>query len=179
MRSYRINMDRLVNQLVPHYLGGRKLILYLQSLLQPLNSLNQTWKERADDMRIEAAMTSQVIMLEYFLNKKYKKYFADQSKHIVISDGSVNGVPLYWEGNSAVGISSFPVYNEGESAVSGHEPQPLRWKDEKAAHNEVSFTVSCPTINTQMITQAEVEAMIIYWVNRYRIAGKKFNVTFS
>ena len=43
MRSYRINMDRLVNQLVPHYLGGRKLILFLQSILQPLNSLNIGW----------------------------------------------------------------------------------------------------------------------------------------
>lgn len=28
MRSYRINTDRIVNQLVPHYLGGRKLILF-------------------------------------------------------------------------------------------------------------------------------------------------------
>lgn len=179
MRSYRINTDRLVNQLVPHYLGGRKLILLIQSLLQPLNSLNKTWKEKADDMRIEAAMTSQVIMLEWFLNRKYKKYFADQSKHIVISDGSVNGVPLYWEGNSSIGISSFPVYNEGESEVSGHESQPLRWKDEKQAESEVSFTVNCPTIDTKKITQAEVSGMIAYWVNRYRIAGKKFNVTFS
>ena len=38
MRNYRINTDRLVNQLVPHYLGGRKLILFLQAILQPLNS---------------------------------------------------------------------------------------------------------------------------------------------
>ena len=45
MRSYRINTDRIVNQLVPHYLGGRKLILFLQAILQPLNSLNIKWKE--------------------------------------------------------------------------------------------------------------------------------------
>ena len=53
MRSYRINTDRLVNQLVPHYLGGRKLILFLQAILQPLNSLNIKWKEWADEKRIE------------------------------------------------------------------------------------------------------------------------------
>ena len=75
MRSYRINMDRLVNQLVPHYLGGRKLILFLQSILQPLNSLNIGWVTWADEKRIEAAMTSQVIMMEYFLNRKFCKYF--------------------------------------------------------------------------------------------------------
>lgn len=49
MRSYRINTDRIVNQLVPHYLGGRKLILFLQAILQPLNSLNIKWKEWADE----------------------------------------------------------------------------------------------------------------------------------
>ena len=54
MRSYRINTDRMVNQLVPHYLGGRKLILFLQAILQPLNSLNVKWKEWADEKRIEA-----------------------------------------------------------------------------------------------------------------------------
>ena len=89
MRSYRINTDRIVNQLVPHYLGGRKLILFLQAILQPLNSLNIKWKEWADEKRIEAAMTSQVIMMEYFLNHKFRKYFLDTSEHIVISDGAI------------------------------------------------------------------------------------------
>lgn len=93
MRSYRINTDRIVNQLVPHYLGGRKLILFLQAILQPLNSLNIKWKEWADEKRIEAAMTSQVIMMEYFLNHKFRKYFLNTSEHIVISDGAINGVP--------------------------------------------------------------------------------------
>ena len=97
MRSYRINTDRMVNQLVPHYLGGRKLILFLQAILQPLNSLNVKWKEWADEKRIEAAMTSQVIMMEYFLNHKFRKYFLDTSEHIVISDGAINGVPIYWK----------------------------------------------------------------------------------
>ena len=95
MRSYRINTDRLVNQLVPHYLGGRKLILFLQAILQPLNSLNIKWKEWADEKRIEAAMTSQVIMMEYFLNHKFRKYFLDTSEHIVISDGAINGIKIY------------------------------------------------------------------------------------
>lgn len=36
MRSYKIDTDKMVNQLVPHYLGGRRLVLFLQSLLAPL-----------------------------------------------------------------------------------------------------------------------------------------------
>ena len=81
MRNYRINTDRLVNQLVPHYLGGRKLILFLQAILQPLNSLNIKWKEWADEKRIEAAMTSQVIMMEYFLNHKVYNHPPKRNSH--------------------------------------------------------------------------------------------------
>lgn len=66
MRSYKIDTDKMVNQLVPHYLGGRRLVLFLQSLLAPLKSLGAIWEDWATNKRIEAAMTSQVIMLEYF-----------------------------------------------------------------------------------------------------------------
>lgn len=175
MRSYRIDTDRLANELVPHYMGGRKLILLLQSWLKPLDTLNKKWKAWADDKRIEAAMTSQVIMLEYFLNRKYKKFFVDQSQHIVISDGEVNGVPVYWSSNSSVGKSNLVLYNESE----GQTGSALHWKDEKLPNSEYSFVVSCPTIDTTQITQAELTGMISYWVRKYSISGKKFNVIYE
>lgn len=177
MRSYRIDTDRLVNQLVPHYMGGRKLILFLQSCLQPLKTIAEEWKEWADDKRIEAGMTSQIIMLEYFLNRKYKKYFADKSQRIAVSDGTVNGVPIYWESNSGVGLDKLALYNESENKESASKP--FRWKDEKSADSAVSFVVSCPIVDTTQITESELTAMISYWVNKYRVAGKKFIVTYK
>ena len=177
MRSYRINMDRLVNQLVPHYLGGRKLILFLQSILQPLNSLNIGWVTWADEKRIEAAMTSQVIMMEYFLNRKFGKYFLNTSERIVISDGVVNGVPIYWEASNE-DMNQFPLYKEGESEIEGHPSVPLRWKDEKTPTGDVSFVVSCPTINTKIVSQEEFTAMISFYIDRYRIAGKNLKVLY-
>lgn len=174
MRSYRIDMERLVNRLVPHYLGGRRLILYLQSVLKPLDTLNKTWKEWADEKRIEAAMTSQVIMLEYYLNRKYNKYLLNKSRRIVISDGDVNGVPLYWESNESNGIDTMTLYQESEDG----DTVKLRWKDEKLASSDVSFLVNCPAVNTQLITQDELTAMISYHVSRYKIAGKKFKVMY-
>ena len=72
-------------------------MLFLQSLLAPLKSLGAIWEDWATNKRIEAAMTSQVIMLEYFLNRKFNQYLLDPSQRIVISDGDTPGVPLYWE----------------------------------------------------------------------------------
>ncbi len=174
MRSYRINTDRLVNQLVPHYLGGRRIILFLQSCLQPLNSLNQRWKLWADEKRLEAAMTSQIILLEHYLNHKFNKYLQDHSKRIVISDGAINGVPLYWQGSEAYG-SAWVLYHNAE----GKETEPLRYKDEKQANSDASFYVCCPAINPKVITKQELTAMISYHVRKYCIAGKKFNVIYE
>lgn len=60
---YFINFDKTVNQFVPHYLGGRKLILFLQSILVPLQQLNKEFSEWAKEKRIEASMTSQIFKL--------------------------------------------------------------------------------------------------------------------
>lgn len=177
MRSYRINTDKLVNQLVPHYLGGRKLILFLQSCLQPLNSLNNKWKEWADERRIEAAMTSQVIMLEFYLNHKFGKYLQDTTKRIVVSDGSVNGIPIFWSNNETYN-SNLALYYENES-VEKDSLTAFHFQNERQANSEVSFCVCCPSINTRMISEQELTAMITFQIQKYCIAGKKFNVIYE
>ena len=73
---YYINFDKTINQLVPYYIGGRKLILYLQALMSPLRRLNDDFVSYAKETRIEAAMTSQIFKFEWFLNHKFSKYFA-------------------------------------------------------------------------------------------------------
>lgn len=175
MRSYRINMDRLINQLVPHYLGGRHIILFLQSCMQPLNSLNIKWKSWADEKRLEAAMTSQIILLEYYLNHKFNQYLLDRTKRIVVSDGVVNGVPIFWGvsgGHSADLILYYTIESSGHNTI-------FRYKDEKQANSDASFCICCPSINPAIITQDELTAMISYHVRKYCIAGKKFFVTYE
>lgn len=175
MRSYRINTDRLINQLVPHYLGGRRVILYLQSCMQPLNSLNEKWKEWANEKRQEAAMTSQIILLEHWLNHKFNKYLLDRTQHIVVSDGIVNGVPIFWE-SGAGHEADLILYHAGETP-SQHVV--FRYKDERQANSDASFFICCPTVNPAVITQEELTAMISYHVRKYCIAGKKFIVTYE
>ena len=93
---YYINFDKTINQLVPYYIGGRKLILYLQALMSPLRRLNDDFVSYAKETRIEAAMTSQIFKFEWFLNHKFSKYFAHGGS-ISIKNTAVLGVPIYKE----------------------------------------------------------------------------------
>lgn len=76
---YKLPTDRLINQLVPHFLSGRKYILFLQSLVYPLQTLNERFVAFAGEKHIEARMTSQVIWFEWYLNYKFRKYLADSN----------------------------------------------------------------------------------------------------
>ena len=62
---YKLPIDKLVNQLVPHYLGGRKYILFIQSLVYPLKIINDRFIDFAKERHIEARMTSQVMYFEW------------------------------------------------------------------------------------------------------------------
>lgn len=173
MRSYRIDMDILANRLIPHYLGGRKLVLFVQSLLSPLDKLNKWWEEWAYEKRMEAAMTSQPILMENYLTRKFKKYLTDPNGRITITDTPLNGVPLYWQSSGSMADS--PVMyqqSEGKQTV-------FRWQDERTDFGDASFTVNCPAIRTGSISQKEMAAMITYRVKQYCLAGKKFIVTFE
>lgn len=174
MRSHKINVDRLVNQLVPHYLGGRRLILFLQSCLKPLQTANDRWVEWVQEKKVEASLTSQVILMEYYLNKKFKKYFKDQDKCIIISDGMVPGVPIYFQ-SAGENISKFVLYNENENG----KKQPFQWQNEKSSSNDVSFIVFCPYVNTSIITEKELTGMISYIIDKYKVAGKSYRIEFN
>lgn len=175
MRSYKLDVNKMVNRLVPHYLGGRNLILFLQSTLSPLQTLAEKWEDWATDQRTKSYLTSQVIMLEYYLNKKFNKYLKDRTKQIVISDGVILGIPVYWEIAEA-GESNLVLYKASESPK---EHVNFKWQNEKLPGNEYSFIVECPEINTSIISQEEVESMIRYIVNTYKIASKTFTVKFN
>ena len=92
---YKLPVDRLVNSLMPHYLSGRRFILFVQSCLYPLQSLNERFRVFARERHIEARMTSQVIYFEWFLNYRFGKYICDPKDRIFISESESLGVDLY------------------------------------------------------------------------------------
>lgn len=169
---YRLPFDRLINRIVPHYLSGRRTILFLQSLVYPLQTFNDRFAAFAKEKQIEARMTSQVVYFEWFLNYKFGKYLLDRSEKIAIVNGVQIGVELYHE-NSRYG-KPFTVWCESEQVIAfdpSEEPQPMYYSAEGKAINKVSFMVSVPEIG---ISEHEFVYMMSHVVNKYKTAGKTY-----
>ena len=143
---YRLPTDRLINCLTPHYLSGRRYILLLQSLVWPLQSLNDRFCAWARERQIEARMTSQVMWFEWWLNYRFRRYFRDASDAIYITDSTPLGVDLYHEG-ATVG-RPFTVWYEGEQVTTDSDdenPRPFHLFIEEKAIAKVSFMVCVPS----------------------------------
>lgn len=171
-KRYHLPTDKLVNRLIPHYLPGRRYILLLQSLLWPLQRLNDRFCEWARERQIEARMTSQVLWFEWWLNDRFRRYFADGNDSIYIADSTPLGVDLYHEGS--VSGRPFTVWYEGEQVdaeAESEKPRPFYLYSEEKAIRKVSFMVCVPTIT---IPTQEFVYMLSYAVNTYRTAGKTY-----
>ena len=160
MNRYKLPIDKLVNRLVPHYLAGRRFILFVQSALYPLQSINEWFRSFAREKHIEARMTSQVIYFEWFLNYKFSKYFRDSRDRIFIKESESVGVDLYHENAESITATS-----------EDEKPRPFyRYVEEKLI-NKVSFMVCVPPIK---IPPQDLVYMLSYVVNTYKIAGKTY-----
>ena len=169
---YRLPSDKLVNRLIPHYLTGRKFILFVQSLVYPLQTCNDRFVTFAGEKLIEASMTSQVLYFEWFLNRKLGQYLADSRNRIYIHDSTVMGTALYPE--HSMEAKPYTLWFEGEivdTTNPSEEPQEFYFLSEEKAINKVSFMVSVPEI---IIPETEFVYMLSYWVNLYKLAGKTY-----
>jgi hypothetical protein len=169
---YRLPTERLINCLTPHYLSGRKYILFLQSLVYPLQTLNERFVDFAGEKQIEARMTSQVMYFEWYLNRKFKKYLANPEEAVYISESTGIGVDIYHE--NAQNSKPFTLWFENEriAAVRPEEnPREFYLLSEEKAINRVSFRICVPEIN---ISEKEFVHMLSHVVNTYRIAGKTY-----
>lgn len=170
---YRLPTDRLINMLVPHFLSGRKYVLFLQSLVYPLYTLNEKFVAFAYEKQIEARMTSQIIYFEWFLNYKFRKYFEDKQESIYIQESNSIGVDIYHE--NADNSKPYTLWYENEviAVIDPNEkPREFYSISEEKFINKVSFMVCVPAITG--VLEKELVYMLSYVVNTYKIAGKTY-----
>ena len=172
---YFINFDKVVNQLIPYYIGGRKLILYLQALLHPLRKTNDEFVVYGKETQIEAAMTSQIFKFEWYLNRKFKQYFANGGR-ISIKNSYLLGTPIYWEEANIANSDNILLAHENETV----QKQLILYRsDEQTNDSSASFIVTTPYINKSLISEQKYIAMLKYVIERYRIANKTYIIKYE
>lgn len=154
----KLNIPNLVRQLVPTHRRQPVRLWWLRALVGPLVALYDDFAAWRTDIRFRINLTSQVRVLEGYLNLKYDP---TGSIRIVSFDDGLLWVGLESEGDNyhpRVGLESEPDYLVGI---------PLE-NEIRDSLGDVDFVVYIP---------AEVDAeLIVAEIERYRLAGMTYKI---
>lgn len=182
---YKIDFDTAINQLTPFFMRGRKLVLYLQALLYPLKAVNDEFVEYAKETRLDAQMTSQVILFEEYLTRKFRKYFANPDSRFVIESYKVIGTPLQLA--SSPNAKSTYIYTQEEETPTtkgnfiayGERDGVDESTDDEVITNQCSFVVVAPAIKANCeITTDEYIELVRFLVDKYKLANKTYKIKY-
>lgn len=177
MKQYKVNTDRLANFLIPSIMGGRKNVLWMQSLLYPLQVINERMQSFFNERIIDSCVTSQVGWFEWYLSEKMKNHFVDPNDMIRIVHYTDNGVPFFYP--NEIGLIPYVVYLQGENtdaAIPYEKPKPLEFKNERTSTINSSFLVLVPPIK---VSENVFNSEIQYHINKYRIGGKTYKIKYQ
>ncbi len=124
--GWDLGLNRTVSRLIPSFLRNPRTYQWLRSLTFPLESLNQDFQAFAALKKRESLMSSQVQILEAYLNELYSKYFANDSDKIQIIHGVEQAQGTYYSTetpppNAPYLDGHMVVYGEGETPAAGKE----------------------------------------------------------
>lgn len=77
VQRYTADSKTLIGQIVPFFLHGKRMLRFLAAICSPLDSVNKTFRVWARSTLIEAATTSQVIVLKWSIKNKLSEYLLD------------------------------------------------------------------------------------------------------
>ena len=82
-----INNAKLIGRLLPWWIRGRRISLFLQALLYPIKSAHDTFKKWGLERYIESHITAQKASLEWYLKYKLKHHFRNEHDEFFIAQG--------------------------------------------------------------------------------------------
>jgi hypothetical protein len=158
--NFNFNFFDYIKQAVPFFLRKEKMLAYLETLLKPIQILNDDFGAYVPATRKKANQTGQVAYLERLLNDE----FDSTLRRIYIDDGQENVLPPFvfnkvedrpiYIYNKAEAEDSFFIYNQSEFFT------------------EPDFIVFVPAA----ILGPALQILIERQVNQYKQAGKIYEV---
>ena len=172
----KIDNSRIIARLLPYWLRGKKVFLFLKAILHPLVPVHTSFIEWAKDKYIKAHITSQKQSLEWYLNYRLKNHFANVtlSFEILYDTCSIENVIFTESEKDLRREHTAPIYFNDEESKVGE--MILRQKGE-VKEATVTGNIYAPAITpTSNYSTEDYRREITSIVNQFITNFKKYNV---
>lgn len=158
-----LNFREVFQYLIPTWIRGEKFVAWLGAILEPVQTLNQSFADWASAVRYDLRFNGQVIYLEHVLNDQ----FDDTLRRIYIDDPAGQQIFTPYVFNKAEQQPPLYLYNVADA---------LDTEDNIVIYNvselEVTedFVVHVPSGIFNPAAEVQMRGLI----DKYRIAGKRY-----
>jgi len=161
MINFNLNVFELAKGLIPLKIRGDKFKAWVQALLEPVQTLNESFVDTVDALRYEQQFNGQVVYLEHILNDQF-----DPDTRAICIDDPESYIDENYIYNADEAPQTLTLYN-----ISEGQPSLFIYTIEEVAAND-DFVVYVPdTITFDAAEEVQARAVI----NRYKLAGKRYS----
>lgn len=179
---YTVSSKTLVGQVVPFFLRGRRILRFLAAVCTPLDSVNKSFCEWARDTLVDAAMTSQVVVMKWGLKCKLGKYMLNSADDFYFDTYDRSNYATLYENNAeqdgAPEVKQiYMSENEGEKLGENVARVLIRDRDEITGEgNEI--LIAAPPHNGR-VTDEEYERLIKQCLEKYLVYDVEYKIIIS
>jgi len=170
--SWFLDLDRIASRLIPKKLRNNRMFQWVRSTVSPLEDVNADFMLFAEQKLVEAAMSSQTMLLEGYLNDLYSSEFADPTTEFIEIIHSYEQADATYFTDETPSGGHMVVYNGSESPTSPS----IFFDAEDSGMLPEDFGVVVP-ISLQ--GNESVIRGIMGIVDKYKIDTKTYSITYS
>lgn len=97
VERYTVSSKTLIGRITPFFLRGGRLVKFLAAICSPLDSLNKAFQSWAYNALVDAATTSQAIVLKWSLKCKLSQYFLNKDDEFEIDTYDRSNYATFYE----------------------------------------------------------------------------------
>jgi len=172
---YDLGIDSTVSRLIPSAFRNPKIYEWVRSFTYPLVEINTEFKTFAEEKILEAKISSQTMLLEHYINYKFKPLFPNPDTDFVSIKHSGEIADATFNKDEGVGSSPtihLTLFNNDE--VGSITPAIYFDNEDRSAYPQ-DFRVALPiSIQGNETLVRGITAI----VDKYKIDTKKYDITY-
>lgn len=174
--KYQIDNARAICRLLPFWIRGRKIILFLEAISHPLKSVHDKFKEWAYERLIDAAITSQQLSLVWYLNHRLRKHFINQEDSFrITSDAYSEGEVIYNFSENMLAGNHY-AYDFEEEIQQSTENMMLKNFDEGVEYNADIVIIAPNIVETIDYSESNYKNEIRRYIDAYITVPDRYEV---
>ena len=190
--KYAVDNQKLVSRLLPYFLRGKKILLFLLSIISPIESLHFNWRKWALAKTIEASASTQPVVFRWYLKKMLQPYMANPNDEFRIGVGEAEYYLYIFEDDADFNkYTNFGYYwlfenlADKNDIVNRHIDNAgeenwilIKERGENTDDTEAAVTISAPS-HISTISDSDYVRMIKQCVEKYLVYDIQYEITIN